>query len=116
MCGSFHTADGLLDDPSRTDGECKQAECLAKEINNGHALEFATLVVRKDGANFRLAWLSPILNDGTASPSSYRIWRRPSRSTAPFVQIGSSLSTQFVDMTAGTGSWEYEVVPVLPND
>jgi hypothetical protein len=116
VCESFNTADALLDDPSRTNSECRIAECLSKEINNGHSLEFASLVVRKEGTNARLAWLSPVLNDGTARPDSYRIWRRDARSEAPFVQIGSTMSTEFLDVTAGTASWEYDVTAVLPDD
>ena len=116
VCGSFSAADALLDDPSRTGSECTQAECLSKEVNNGHALEFATLVVRREGASSRLAWLSPVLNDGTARPESYRIWRRDSRSTAPFVQIGSTMGTEYLDVTGANGSWEYDVTAVLPDD
>ena len=114
---SFDTADGLLDNPSRTSSECKVAECLAKEINNGRALEFSSVVAAREGSNLRLRWLAPILNDGTATPTSYKIWRRDSSSTAPFVQIGSTAGLTYLDVTGGTTtSWEFDVTAVMPAD
>ena len=117
VCESFNTADALLDDPSRTNSECKQAECLSKESQQ-RSLPRVRDPRRseREGNNARLAWLAPVLNDGTARPDSYKVWRRDARSEAPFVQIGSTMSTEFLDVTAGTTSWEYDVTAVLPDD
>ena len=112
--GSLDAADGILSNPGRTNPECQVAGCLAREINNGHALELASLVARREGADVRLTWLAPTLGEGAATPSSYIIWRRESVSTAPFVQIGSTPDVTYVDATAGIASWEYEVTAVYP--
>ena len=117
VCDSFNTADALLDDPSRTNSECKQAECLSKESQQRSRPRVRDARRPEGGQpNSRLAWLAPILNDGTARPDSYKVWRRDARSEAPFVQIGSTLGTAYVDVTGGTGSWEYDVTAVLPDD
>ena len=109
---SLSEADTLLSNPSRTNAQCDQAECLAKEINNGHALEFDTLSVTREGGSVRLNWTAPILDDGTGTPTSYTVWRRPVGSAAPFVQLGTSSEVTFLDASAETGNWQYNVTSV----
>jgi hypothetical protein len=109
---SLAESDAILADPDRTNAECDHAECLDKEINNGHALEFDTLLTTREGGSVRLNWTAPTLDDGTGTPQSYKISRRAVGSMAPFVQIGSTPNVTFLDVTAGTGSWQYNVTPV----
>jgi hypothetical protein len=105
-------ADTILSNPSRSNAQCSHAECLAKEISNGHALELNTLATRREVGNVRLSWQAPLLDDGTGQPRGYKIWRRAIGSTAPFVQIGTTNSTPtYLDTTAGSGSWQYDVTP-----
>jgi hypothetical protein len=110
---SLAQADALLANPSRTNAQCTAAECLAKEIDNAHALEFDTLTSVLDSGSIRLNWDAPYTDDGRTHPKSYKIYRRAIGSLAPFVQIGSTNDTTYLDLTSGTGSWEYDVTAVF---
>jgi len=119
-CGSNSTvgqseaqADALLSNPSRTNAQCSQAECLSQEIDTGHALEFDTLTSVREGGNIRLNWQIPYTDDGLTHPKSYKIYRRAIGSLAPFVQIGSTTGTTYLDLTAGSGNWQYDVTTVF---
>jgi hypothetical protein len=119
-CGSNSTvgqsetqADTLLSNPARTNAQCDQASCLAKEINNGHALEFDTVTTLREGGNIRLNWQIPYTDDGLTHPKSYKIYRRAIGSLAPFVQVGSTTGTTYLDLTAGSGNWQYDVTTVF---
>jgi hypothetical protein len=119
MCGNNQTvgqslaqADALLSNPSRTDAQCWDANCLSSEIDTGHALELDTVTALRETGNIRLSWVAPATDD-TMHPKSYKVWRRAVGSLAPFVQIGSTTGTTYLDLTAGTGSWQYDVTPVF---
>jgi hypothetical protein len=109
---SLAESDELFDDPSRSESQCDHAACLAREINNGHALEFDTLSLSREGGNERLTWLAPTLDDGTSTPERYKVWRRPMGSALPFVQIGTTAVPTFLDASVGTGDWQYNVTAV----
>ena len=80
-----------------------------REINNGHALERNSLLVSMENNKVRLTWLSPVLDDGSGTPDSYELWRRPLGSSAAFTKIGMTTGLTFLDTTAGTAMWEYEI-------
>jgi CSLREA domain-containing protein len=120
QCGSNATvarslaeSDALFADPSRSEGQCDRAACLGREINNGRALELDSLSIARESESVRLSWLAPAFEDGTSSPRSYKIWRRPIGSKLPFAQIGSATALTFVDTSAGTGSWQYNLTAAL---
>ena len=106
-------SDGILASPSRDRDACSHAKCLDEEINTGRALEMNTLTVNLEGADVRLAWSPPFLDDGTGHPKSYNIWRRPLGSLAPFTKIGQTTDPTFVDTTSGSGAFEYEITAVM---
>jgi subtilisin-like proprotein convertase family protein len=106
---SLAESDAIFADPYRTDAECDHAECLDREINNGHALELDTLRIAREAGSVRLNWTAPTLDDGTGAPRNFKIWRRATGSVAPFVLIGTTPNVTFLDATAGTGSWQYDV-------
>jgi hypothetical protein len=108
---SLAEADAILDNPSRNTLTCNQANCLAKEINNGHALELDSLLSMREGTSIRLNWLQPYVDDGQGAPKSYSIWRRAIGSKTPFVKIGTVTGLTYLDTTVGTGSWEYDLTP-----
>ena len=110
---SLAQADALLSNPGRTQAQCSQAECLSQEIDTGHALEFDTVTSLREGGNVRLNWIAPSTDDGTTHPRSYKIYRRAIGSLAPFVQIGSTTGTTYLDLTAGSGNWQYDVTSVF---
>jgi hypothetical protein len=109
---SLAQSDAIFDDPSRTTATCNLGECLDKEINNGHALELDSLLLVREGANVRLNWTAPILDDGSGNPRFYRIWRRTAGSLSPFVVIGTTTTLTYLDSTSGTIAREYNVTPV----
>ena len=109
---SLDESDAIFNNPSRTNAQCDHAECLDKEINNGHALELDTLVLSRDLGKVRLTWVAPNFDDGLGSPSSYKIWRRPMGSNLPFVLIGTTTNTTYLDASAGTGAWQYDLTTV----
>ena len=111
---SFADADAILDDAGRTRNTCKDARCELREINNGHALEMNSLVLSMENNKVRLTWLSPVLDDGSGTPTSYELWRRPMSSNDAFVKIGTTTGLTFLDNTSGTAMWEYEVTAVIP--
>jgi uncharacterized repeat protein (TIGR01451 family) len=105
-------ANAVLVNPGSTNTQFAQVECQATEINNGKALEFDTLKMKREGTGMRLNWQAPLLNDGTGTPSSYKIWRRPMGSMAAFTQIGTTTGLTFIDNNSGTTMWQYEVTSV----
>ena len=111
---SFADADAILDDAARTKDTCQDARCELREINNGHALEMNSLVLSRTSGTVRLTWLSPVLNDGSGTPDSYQLWRRPLGSSAAFTKIGTTTGLTFLDATAGTAAWEYEITAIIP--
>jgi len=110
--GALHNADVLLANANRSNNDCSQADCTAQDVNTGHGLEFDTLSLRREGGNVRLNWIAPTLDNGSGTPSSYKIWRRPMGSMVPFVQIGTTTGTTFLDQTAGTAAWQYDLTSV----
>jgi len=102
----------VMVNPSHTNSQLATVECQSTEINNGHALELNTLTLKRETGNMRLNWTAPILDDGTGRPSSYKVWRRAMGSMSPFVQIGTTTGTTFLDTTAGTAAWQYDLTPV----
>jgi uncharacterized repeat protein (TIGR01451 family) len=108
---SLAESDAIFDNPSRTTATCNQAECLDKEINNGHALELDSLLSVREGSNLRLSWQVPYVDDGQGAPRTYSIWRRAVGSKTPFVKIGTVNVLTFLDTNVATGSWEYDVTP-----
>ena len=111
---SLADADAVLDDPARDRDSCKSARCELREINNGHALEMNSLVVAAENDTVRLTWSSPVLDDGSGTPTTYEIWRRPLGSNDPFVKIGTVKALTFLDRDTGTAPWEYEITAVIP--
>jgi hypothetical protein len=108
---SLAESDAILDNPSRTTEQCNQAECLDKEINNGHALELDSLLTVREGTGLRLSWHAPYADDGQGTVNHYTIYRRAVGSKVPFVQIGTTTGLTFLDVNAATGSWVYDLVP-----
>jgi hypothetical protein len=111
---SFADGDAILDNASRDQHTCNAARCELREINNGHALEMNSLVLSMDNGKVRLTWTLPMMDDGAAAPSYYELWRRPMGSGEDFTKIGQARGLSFVDGTAGTAVWEYDVSAVMP--
>ena len=111
---SLADGDAILDNGSRDQRTCSAARCELREINNGHALEMNTLVLSMDKGRVRLTWEQPVMDDGADAPSYYELWRRPMRSGVDFTKIGQTTGLTFLDMTAGTAVWEYEISAVMP--
>ncbi len=121
---SLATSDAILASSTRDKDTCKDAKCLAREINDKKALRQHHHRVDKDfdargvvhPDRVRLSWLPPMMDDGSGTPTSYRIWRRPLNSGGAFVSIGTvnGDTLTFLDTTVGTGQWEYEVTVLLP--
>ncbi len=109
---SLAESDAIFRDPSRTAAQCEHAKCVDEEINNGHALELDTLSTRRELGKVRLNWAAPILDDGTGTPSGYKIWRRPIGSRAPFALLGTTSATTYLDTSATAGSWQYDVTAI----
>jgi hypothetical protein len=110
---SLTSADGILSGLSGTDeASCSQAECLGKEINNGHALELDTLTSSREETSIRLRWVAPSIDDGQSTPR-YKILRREIGAFTPFVEFDSTTGTTYVDHTAGPVSFEYDVTPIF---
>ena len=108
VAASLATADSLLSNPARTKAQCKEARCLAKEINNGRGLHHVSLMLEKaPGNGTRLNWASPVMDDGSGEASQYTIWRRPMNTDAVYVKLLETTALTYVDDTAG--DWEYEV-------
>jgi hypothetical protein len=110
---AFSSGNAVILNPSHTNQQLAVVECQSIEISNGHALELDTLKVKREGSNFRLNWVAPTLDNGTGTPKSYKVWRRPMGSMAPFVQIGTTTGLTFLDTTAGTAAWQYDLTSVL---
>jgi uncharacterized repeat protein (TIGR01451 family) len=108
---SLAESDAIFADDGRTTATCNHAELLDREINNGHALELDTLLSVREGSNLRLNWTAPNVDDGVGHVDHYTIYRRAVGSKVPFVQIGTTTGLTFLDGNAGTGSWEYDLVP-----
>jgi uncharacterized repeat protein (TIGR01451 family) len=108
---SLAQSDAIFSDSSRTTASCNLGECLDKEINNGHALELDSLLSVREGSGLRLNWLAPNVDDGQGHVNHYTIYRRAIGSKTPFVQIGTTPNLTFVDVNAGSGNWEYDLVP-----
>ena len=110
VAASLAAADAILASSSRDKDTCKDARCLAKEINNGHGMHHTSLLLDKEAGNkVRLNWDSPVMDDGSGEASSYTIWRRPLNSEEAFGRIGTTSGLTFLDNSKGTGAWEHEV-------
>jgi uncharacterized repeat protein (TIGR01451 family) len=106
---SYDAADAALSNPSRTDATCDAADCQAKEINNGKALEANSLAITSVAGQIRLDWEPPLL-ENPAQLQGYKVYRRAVGSTAAFTQIGTTADPHFVDPTGMSGNFEYEIV------
>jgi uncharacterized repeat protein (TIGR01451 family) len=106
---SYAAADAALSNPGRTTATCDGADCQAKEINNGKALEANSLAITHVAGEIRLDWEAPLV-DNPNQIQGYKVWRRAVGSLAPFTQIGSTVNPHFVDPTGQTGNFEYEIV------
>jgi hypothetical protein len=104
----------VLMNPSSTNQQLAVVECQAGEINNGHALELDTLTLTRESNAVRLSWVAPILDDRTGAPAGYHVWRRPLGSLVAFSQIGTTTGTTFLDTSAGSGAWVYNLTPIAP--
>jgi hypothetical protein len=113
---SFADADATLNDPARDRDSCKNARCELREINNGHALEMNSLLLAIESTKVRLIWSSAVLDDGSGTPSSYEVWRRPMSSNDAFVKLGTTSGLTFVDPSAGVAAWEYQITAIIPGD
>ena len=110
---SLAESDAILNGPSHDTASCAHAKCLDEEINTGRALELNSLGLRREGSAVRLDWRPPYLDDGTAHPSKYHVWRRVRGSFAPFAMIGVTTSPTYLDAASGSGAFEYEVTAVM---
>jgi hypothetical protein len=107
---SFHTADSELCDSARTNDTCKDAKCLAKEINNGHGIHHTSLHIDKASANsVRLTWANPVMDDGTGEGIGYTVWRRPMNSPDGFTLVTTTNQNTLTWVDTSPGNWEYEV-------
>ena len=113
---SFADADAILDNAARDKDTCKNATCELREINNGHALEMNSLLLAIENNKVRLNWSSPVLDDGSGTPSSYGVWRRPMGSNDAFVKMGTTTGLTYLDATAGAAAWEYDITAVIPGN
>jgi uncharacterized repeat protein (TIGR01451 family) len=112
VAASLAAADAILADPARNKTTCKDAKCLAKEVNNGKGLHHTSLTLNKEpgaGNKIRLNWDSPVMDDGSGEASSYTVWRRALNADAVFIRLAVTPNLTFLDATSGTGTWEYEV-------
>jgi hypothetical protein len=112
VADSLATVDAILSDPTRYKAVCKTGKCQAKEINNGRALHHTSLLLSKEsgaGSKVRLTWDSPVMDDGSGAASAYTVWRRELNADAVFVKITETSNLTYVDATAGTEAYEYEV-------
>jgi subtilisin-like proprotein convertase family protein len=110
---AHHAADVVQVNPGHTNQQLATAECQSTEINNGRALELNTLRLMREGSAIRVNWEAPLLDDGTGSPSKYKVWRRPAGTVLPFVQIGITTSTTYLDTNTGSNAWQYNVTSVF---
>jgi hypothetical protein len=46
------------------------------------------------------------------TPPSYKVWKRPMGPGAPFVVIGTVTGSTFLDTSAATGNWLYNLTVV----
>jgi hypothetical protein len=113
---SFADADAILDNAARDKDTCKNARCELREINNGHALEMNSLLLSVESSKVRLGWATPVLDDGSGTPSAYELWRRPLGSDDAFTKIGTTTGLTYLDATAGTTAWEYDITAVIPGN
>jgi hypothetical protein len=112
VAASLATVDSILSDPNRTKDTCKDAKCLAKEINNGKGVHHISLTIDKEpgaGNKLRLTWDNPVMDDGSGTGISYTVWRRALQADATFNQMAVTNNLTWVDATASTGVWEYVV-------
>ena len=111
---SFTAVDGILSTASPSNGACKGARCMAKEINNGRAFEIDD--VHCDRGDFRhrggimCHWSVPLYNDDTLAPRSYEIWRRPHGAGA-FTKVATVTTTSYT-ATDPVSNFDYDVIPV----
>ncbi len=110
VSASLATTDALLSDPARNKFTCKDARCLAKEINNGKGVHQVSLTLAMEAGNhIRLSWENPVMDDGSGAGVGYSIWRRALNADAVFVKILETTAMTYVDLNSGTDNWEYEV-------
>jgi hypothetical protein len=110
---SLAESDAILASPSRSDTTCAHAKCLDEEVNTGRALELNSLTLRREAEGVRLDWRPPYLDDGINQPAKYNVWRRVAGSLSPFTKIGAPKTPGYLDTTAGSGTYEYEVTAVM---
>jgi hypothetical protein len=110
---SLAESDAILNDASRSAATCAHAKCLDEEINTGRALELDSLTLRREGSGVRLSWNPPYLDDGSAHPSKYNVWRRQQGSLAAFTKIATTTEATFVDALSAGGAFQYEVTAVM---
>ena len=106
---SYDAMDAALSNPSRTAATCDAADCAAREINNGKALEANSLQITSVAGEIRLDWEAPLLENPNAL-QGYKVYRRAVGSSAAFTQIGTTATPHFIDPTGTTGNFEYEIV------
>jgi hypothetical protein len=107
---SFSSADALLANPNRRRSDCKKAQCQAREINNGRALDWNSLAITHVANQIRLDWEAPLVELDSPPIVGYRIYRRLVGTQDPFEEIGTSPTPHFVDPTGVAGAHEYEIV------
>ena len=96
--------------PARNKTVCKDAKCLAKEINNGKGIHHVSLTLSKaTGNKSRLTWESPVMDDGSGEASMYTIWRRELNADAAFIKLTDTTALTYLDNTVSTLNFEYEV-------
>jgi N-acetylneuraminic acid mutarotase len=110
---SLAESDAILLSSSGDDDTCAHAKCLDEEINTGRALELNSLGLRREASGIRLNWRPPYLDDGAGHPSQYHVWRRAQGSLAPFAKIGTTTDPTYLDVSSGSGAFEYEVTAVM---
>ena len=106
---SYDAADAALSSPGRTAATCDAADCQAKEINNGKALEANSLTISFVAGQLRLDWEAPLL-ENPAQLQGYKVYRRAVGSNVAFTQIGTVTTPHYIDPRGASGNFEYEIV------
>jgi hypothetical protein len=111
---SFTTADNLISGTTPSNEACKEGQCLAKELNNGKALEIDDVKCDRDDHHYQGAmhchWSVPRYNDDTTAPSHYDVWRRE-LGTGGYTRVATVNTPDYYVEDPGT-NYEYDVTPV----